>query len=123
MQVRVAVFLAVALLLPAAASAQQVVGSQQDEPQYSAVNAHPAECARLRRQIDHFTGMMLRAEAAENELWVERMGLHLERLQTQQAARCPNDIPVDTTGEAFKQLIKIAAKAAVAYFTFGAAGF
>ncbi len=123
MQFRVAVVLFAVLLLPAAASAQVVGGSQEEVPQYAAVNAHPAECARLRREIDHFAGMMLRAESAENELWVERMGLHMERLLAQQAARCPNDVPVDTTAEAFKQLIKIAAKAAVAYFTFGAAGF
>ncbi len=123
MRVRFAVVLAVLLLLPAAASAQVVGSSSEDGPQYAAVNAHPAECARLRRQIDHFAGMMMRAEAAENDMWVERMGIHLERLLTQQAARCPNDVPVDTTSEAFKQLIKIAAKAAVAYFTFGAAGF
>jgi hypothetical protein len=124
MQVRLAVAVAAALLLPALASAQVARGSAGGaEQQLSSINAHPAECARLRRQIDHFTGMRNRALAAENEMWATRMENHLELLLGMQAARCPNDVPVDTTGQAFKQFVKLAAKAAVTYFTFGAAGF
>jgi hypothetical protein len=32
-------------------------------------------------------------------------------------------VPVDSTAEAFKQLVALAARAALTYFTFGAAGF
>lgn len=114
---------ALALLLPVAASAQVRGNASKDEPEFTQINAHPAECARLRRQIGHFQGMRLRAVEAKKELWVDRLESHLGTLFSMQAARCPNDIPVDETSEAFKMLIKLAAKAAVAYFTFGAAGF
>ncbi len=67
--------------------------------------------------------MLSRADALGNELWKERMGQQLGLLRGMQAARCPNDVPVDTTAEAFAQLMKLAAKGALAYFTFGAAGF
>ena len=67
--------------------------------------------------------MQKRAIALRNEMWAQRTGDHADLLRGLQAMRCPSDIPVDTTGEAFKQLVKLAAKAAVTYFTFGAAGF
>ena len=44
-------------------------------------------------------------------------------LRAMQAARCPEALPVDTTAQAFQELLKIAAKGALTYFTFGAAGF
>jgi hypothetical protein len=87
------------------------------------VNAHPAECARLRRQIDHFTMMHKRAETLESELWEARTQEHLNLLRGMQAARCPKDVPVDTTAEALKQLLILAAKGAATYFSMGMAGF
>ena len=72
---------AVALvLLPGLASAQLFGGGQEEERELSPINAHPAECARLNRQIDHFMGMYMRAEAAENELWASRLHPHIELL-------------------------------------------
>ena len=126
------VWLAVAagslLLAPGIVSAQVLGGdgspdSKPSANSFRAVNAHPAECARLARQIDHFTMMADRAEALENELWTERLEDHLELLRGMQAARCPDDVPIDEAAEAFKFLVKLAAKAALTYFTFGAAGF
>ena len=67
--------------------------------------------------------MAERAEALENEMWMERLEDHLQLLKGMQAARCPDDVPIDSGAEAFKYLMKLAAKAAVTYFTFGAAGF
>jgi hypothetical protein len=111
------------LLLPGVASAQ-VVGAEEAKEKLAklSVSAHPAECARLRRQIDHFYGMFERAQAFENVMWEERLSSHLGTLLVMQEARCPNDVRVDKTAEAFKQLLKLAAKAAIAYFTFGAGG-
>jgi len=81
----------------------------------------PAECARLRRQIDHFHDMTNRAEALENEMWTERMGDHLALLKGRQAERCPQDVPTDdSTARAFMQLLRVAGEAALTYFTFGA---
>lgn len=79
------------------------------------------ECARLRRQIDHFQGMTDRAEALDNAMWTERMGEHLALLKGRQAERCPNDVPTDdSTARAFMQLLRVAGEAALTYFTFGA---
>jgi len=128
MKVWLAVAAGALLLAPGIASAQLFAedgssGSPGSQESFRRVNAHPAECARLARQIDHFEMMVERAEALENELWTERMEDHLELLKGMQAARCPDDVPVDSGAEAFKYLVKLAAKAALTYFTFGAAGF
>jgi len=128
MKVWLAVAAGVLLLAPGIASAQMFggdgsSGSRPSAESFRSVNAHPAECARLSRQIDHFTMMATRAEALENALWMERMEDHLELLKGMQAARCPSDVPVDSGAEAFKFLVKLAAKAALTYFTFGAMGF
>ncbi len=122
MKVWLAVAVGALWLAPGIASAQ-LGGGGASSDSFRSVNAHPAECARLARQIDHFAMMAARAEALENELWSERMQDHLELLQGMQAARCPDDVPVDSGAEAFKFLVKLAAKAALTYFTFGAAGF
>ena len=87
------------------------------------ISAHPAECSRLRRQISQFTLMRDRAANLGNELWLERMSNQVDTLRGIQAARCPKDVPVDTAAVAFAELLKLAAKGAVTYFTFGAGGF
>lgn len=111
------------VILPGVASAQ-VVGREEAQAKLGklSASAHPAECARLRRQIDHFYGMFQRAQAFENAMWEERMSQHLGTLLVMQEARCPNDVRVDETAEAFKQFLKLAAQAAIMYFTFGAGG-
>jgi hypothetical protein len=114
---------ALALLAPGAASAQMLSAEDAEDPAFAKVNAHPAECSRLRRQIDHFSNMHARAAALDNDLWQARTKEHVQLLRGMQAARCPGDVPVDTTAEAFKQLLKLAAKGAVTYFTMGAYGF
>ncbi len=104
MKLLLAVAMGAALLLPAGAA---VAGS-------------PAECARYRRQIDHYQGMVRRAEDLDNELWQGRTQEHVDKLKVMQKTRCPEDVPVDTTRVAFERMLKLAAKAAVTYFTFGA---
>ena len=111
------------LLAPLGAGAQVLSGEEVDDPAFAKVNAHPAECARLRRQIDHYRGMQQRAKALDNPMWETRTKDQVDLLRGMQAARCPGDIPVDTTAEALKQLIKLAAKGAALYFSGGLAGF
>jgi len=122
MKVWLAVAAGALLLAPGIASAQ-LFGEDDSSDSFRSVNAHPAECARLARQIDHFAMMTARAQALKNEMWTERMNQQLELLQGMQAARCPDDVPIDEAAEAFKFLVRLAAKAAITYFTFGAAGF
>jgi hypothetical protein len=83
--------------------------------------AGPAECSRLRRQIDHFQGMTDRAEKLGQPMWTERMSQHLARLKGRQKDRCPHDVPTDdSTAKALLQLLRVAGDAALTYFTFGA---
>jgi hypothetical protein len=92
-------------------------------PTAQGANAHPAECARLARQIDHFEGMQERAQQLGNELWVERTQQHVALLREQQKERCPDDASDNAAKQAwyaFMNLLKVAGKAALTYFTFGA---
>ena len=83
--------------------------------------AGPAECARLRRQIDHFQWMENRAKTLNSELWTDRLEDHLALLRGHQLDRCPQDVPHDdSTAQAFMQLLRVAGAAALTYFTFGA---
>ena len=102
------------LLLPGAALAAtelpQKVGS-------------PAECARLHKQIAHFEAMVERAEAQDSEIWVEYTERHVGLLRDRQRQRCPDDAEDASAKEAFLafvNLVKLAGKAALTYFTFGA---
>lgn len=124
MPARLALLMFAILCLAPVAGAQSLTSEQAQELlAQRELNAHPAECARLSRQIGQYTLMLERATTLENEMWAARMSEHLDLLSGLQAARCPNDVPVDHAAEAFLQLVKLAAKGAAAYFTFGAAGF
>ncbi len=114
MTVRATVVALLLLWIPAAASAAAPVVPQL---------GHPAECARLRKQIDHFEGMVDRAEAQGNAMWTERTGQHVSLLRERQKLRCPSDVPDDSAMQAFlmfMSLLKVAGQAALTYFTFGA---
>lgn len=83
--------------------------------------ASPQECGRITRQIEHYQDMVDRAEALDNEMWEEGMQAHVERLKVRRAAVCHDyDDSDEKAMEAFAQFVKLAAKAAVTYFTFGA---
>ena len=119
----VSMFLVIALAEPVASAQTLSAEEAQEHLALREANAHPAECSRLRRQIDHVAGMQARAEQLGNAHWAGRVGEHANLLRGVQAARCPNDVPVDEASEAFVQLLKLAAKGAATYFTFGMAGF
>ena len=120
MRTWLAIIIGVALLAPSFASAQILSLEQAGKPAFQSASAHPAECSRLRRQVDHFSNMQARAVALEHELWKERLAKHLELLRGMQAARCPQDLPPDSVAEAFKTLMQLAAKGAMTYFSMGA---
>lgn len=81
------------------------------------------QCALLRRQIAKITKSHHVATRLENEDLTERFEGQILWLRAIQEIRCPQDVPVDNTGEAFKQLLELAARGALTYFTFGAYGF
>lgn len=82
--------------------------------------AGPAECRRLESRIDHFEGMLERARLLENEMWEGRMEQQVDLLKARASVRCPDFEPDDQTAERIEQLLKLAGKAALTYFTFGA---
>ena len=86
-------------------------------------SADPADCGRLMRQINHYEGMIERAEDLGRDDWAEKTGRHLELLEDRLASRCPAYSARDEEQEAARQLallLKVAASAAVKFFTLGA---
>ena len=127
MKFLITAILMVLFWLPAVASAEEQKSLEEElkieEMRKIAMSVHPAECSQLRRRIDHFTMMMQRAQILENPMWEERMGMQMANLREIQKLRCPKDIPIDTVGIAITHFLKLASRAALTYFTFGAAGF
>jgi hypothetical protein len=83
----------------------------------------PAECARLHKQIAHFENMVERAEERGNQLWIDGMQQHVDRLRDEQRQICPDDAADSAAREAwraFANLLKVAGQAALTFFTFGA---
>lgn len=116
-----AIIICSAFLAPSIASAQSL--SPEQVEQFRSVAAHPAECSRLRRQVERYVGMQSRAAALDNAMWKDRLNNQITYLRGMQAARCPQDLPVDRAGQAFQEFLKLAAKGAITYFTFGMYGF
>jgi hypothetical protein len=89
-------------------------------PMASAASPHRSECNALTRQIDHYTDMLERARKLDNEMWVDRTADHVGRLVQKRAALCPQYAEDDSAMRAFAALVKLGARAALTYFTFGA---
>ena len=83
-------------------------------------SAGTVECRRLTRRVEHFTGMVERARARDNEMWEERTQQHLDVLIGRRAARCPEYAKDDSTMRALAALVRLAGRAALTYFTLGA---
>jgi hypothetical protein len=84
--------------------------------------ADPADCGRLMRQINHYEGMIERAEARGMDAWADNTQLHVDLLEDRLASRCPAYSARDEEQEAARQLallLKVAASAAVKFFTLG----
>jgi hypothetical protein len=113
---RVAALVLVLAPLAARADAPQA-------PEIARGPGSPAECARLDKQIHHFEDMVDRAEALDNQMWTERTQQHVDLLKERQKVRCPRDAE-DASAKAallaFLNMLKLAGKAALSYFTFGA---
>lgn len=85
-----------------------------------AASADSSECRHLTQQIEHYRTLAERAEALDSELWEQRTEDHIERLVERRIELCPEYAKEDRTLAAFAHLMRIAGKAALSYFTFGA---
>ena len=84
--------------------------------------ADPSDCGRLMHRINHFEGMVARAEALNRDDWADKTQRHVDLLETQLAERCPAYSARDEQQEAARQmalLLKMAATAAAKFFTMG----
>ncbi len=84
--------------------------------------ADPSDCGRLMHRINHFEGMIDRAEAVNRDDWADKTQRHVDLLETQLAERCPAYSARDEQQEAARQmalLLKMAATAAAKFFTMG----
>ena len=102
MRITPVIALGIALLWPALAGAGEL------------------ECNRLTHQIEHFSGMVERAHEFDNAMWAERTQDHVERLVARRAAVCPGYGASEQAMQAFAQLLRVAGRVALTYFTFGA---
>ncbi len=91
------------LLMPALASAESSL-----------------ECRRMTQSIAHYQRMHERAKQLGNPMWTERTKQQVRLLEDKRAMTCPEYSANAEAARAFRTLSKIAAKAAVKYFTFGA---
>ena len=106
-----------ALALALAVSACFVAGS-------AAAGSNTMQCRTLTKQIAHFETVVDRARERDDELWEQGTLKHIDDLATRRARLCPKYARRDNAAKRFAQetgrLLKVAGKAAVRYFTFGA---
>ena len=85
------------------------------------------DCRRITRQIEHFEGVAAMAEERDNELWEAETRRHIGRLELKRAGKCPRYAEelrernrMVRVAKATQEFFKMAGKAAIRYFTFGA---
>lgn len=98
-----ALLFAIALLSPLAASA-----------------GNEAECRHLSQQIAFFEGRAERAADLGDDTWQERFHAHLGQLSERRSQVCPGFSADAQAQQAFMDLVKLGAQAALSYFTMGA---
>jgi hypothetical protein len=77
-----------------------------------------ARCRRIAKQIVHFENVKDMADQRDNVLWANATQDHLDRLEAQWWGQC--DQTDDTYAREFTRLLRLAARAAIKYFTWGA---
>ena len=78
-------------------------------------HVHVAECKRIAKQIIHFEDVKAMAEQRNDALWTAGTQAHISQLEGQWNEHCYDG--VDPWQVAFNKLVKVAAEAAIRYFT------
>ncbi len=76
---------------------------------------HVGECKRIAKQIIHFENVKAMAEQRNDALWAAGTKAHISELEGRWNERCWDG--VDPWQVAFNKLLKVAAEAAIRYFT------
>ena len=78
-----------------------------------------SECRYLNQKIDHFETLEERARTLENDLWVDRIHDHLDNLRERRSQSCPGYSDSDVAARQMQELLKLAARGAITFFTLG----
>lgn len=95
----------------------------------SAVAESAKRCKQMTKQIRQFYQVVKTAEAAENAAWSDATRQHIARLEKRRLSHCPlymarqqhiaEKIRHDENVEEMKAMMKVAAEAAMKYYTGG----
>jgi hypothetical protein len=105
MRLAAALLLAHVLLLPLAAQAQR---------------GNVAQCNHLAHELVHFDSMRARAKQLDNAMWVDRIDQHIKDLEQRQSEICPDQFSAAQAAQQFRDLVLLAARGALTFFTMGA---
>jgi hypothetical protein len=81
-----------------------------------------ARCQHLHLQIAHFEAQMERADQLGSDLWEDRFRDHLAELKSQRKS-CPGFSDSEIAAQQMRELLKLAARGALTFFTMGMAPF
>jgi hypothetical protein len=84
-----------------------------------AARAESSECRHLNTQISFFEGRMARADELDNGVWQDRFDEPLDELVDRRKQRCPGYSDSEIAAQQMQQLLKLAARGAVTFFTMG----
>ena len=79
-----------------------------------------SECRYLSEKIAFFEGRAARAAELDNDVWEDRFESHLGELKDRRSRACPGFGAGEQAQQAFMELVKLGARAALTYFTLGA---
>jgi hypothetical protein len=103
------IILIAALLIPGLAQAEAKL-------------SHRGECRKLTKQIARYEGVVDQARSRGNQLWKKSTQMQIERLASRRDRLCPDMDRANPARRAYRQaqeIVKMAAKTAIKYFTFG----
>jgi hypothetical protein len=77
-----------------------------------------ARCQHLNLQIAHFEAQAERAEQLGSDLWEERFRDHLADLKRERKS-CPGFSDAEVAAQQMRELLELAARGAITFFTMG----
>lgn len=81
---------------------------------------NPAVCVRIAHQLVHYDTMKQRAAAMGNTMWAGRFDAHIDKLEDDHAANCPESAKANKTAQALRDMLVLAGQSALTFFTMGA---
>jgi hypothetical protein len=86
----------------------------------TAAQSGKSRCQRLTRQMEQFEGTLALAKQRDDDMWADATKAHIAHLGARRARLCPEYRPPNRVAQwmrTFSELSRLAAKAAIKYFT------